>query len=214
MILLFFIAQITSETQKIIYYEVPSKFIPYISSSKAYMVPENYKIRKGDILNIIFFGTYNQVYIQQVTNTGEIWIITTPTSLKFSSSPLTEVSGPNLGFFKVDGKTLKEIEEEINKKIKEKFEGTIAKVYLAEIAPIEIHLVGEKGKRGVYHVEGFKRVSELLKEAGFNDEIKIVLLKRNNKIDTLQMEKYFKTGDLSQNPYLEDGDIIILWDSK
>ncbi|MEO0300993.1 MAG: polysaccharide biosynthesis/export family protein, partial [candidate division WOR-3 bacterium] len=127
MILLFFIAQITSETQKIIYYEVPSKFIPYISSSKAYMVPENYKIRKGDILHIIFFGTYNQVYIQQVTNTGEIWIITTPTSLKFSSSPLTEplteVSGPNLGFFKVDGKTLKEIEEEINKKIKEKFEG-------------------------------------------------------------------------------------------
>lgn len=214
MILFFLFMQITSETQKIIYYEVPSKFIPYISSSKTYMVTEDYKIRKGDILNIIFFGTYNQVYIQQVTNTGEIWIITTPTSLKISSLPLTEISGPNLGFFKVAGKTLKEVEEEINKNLKEKFEGTEVRVYLAEIAPIEVHLVGEKGKRGVYHIEGLKRVSELLKEAGL-DEVNLVFLKRNNTTFTLQIDKYFKTGDISQNPYLEDGDIVIIpWDSK
>ncbi len=220
MILFFLLMQIQSETQKIIYYEVPSKFIPYISGSKAYMIAEDYKIRKGDILNIVFFGTYNQVYIQQVTSTGEIWIITTPTSLKISSLPLsslplTEISGPNLGFFKVAGKSLKEVEEEINKNLKEKFEGTEVRIFLAEIAPIEVHLVGEKGKRGVYHIEGLKRVSELLKESGIDEEIKLVFLKRNNSTFTLQMDKYFKTGDLSQNPYLEDGDIVIIpWDSK
>ncbi|MEN3043625.1 MAG: hypothetical protein ABDH37_00205 [Candidatus Hydrothermales bacterium] len=214
MLFVIFATQILSNSERIIYYEVPSKFIPYISNSKAYLVSEDYKIKRGDILTIVFFGTYNQVYMQQVTHTGEIWIITTPTSLKFSNIPISEISGPNLGFFKVSGKKIKEVEKEINEIIKKKFEGTEIRVFVTETAPIEVHVVGNLEKPGIYYTDGLKRLSEFLKEA-LSKNVEKVILKRENQIDTIQIEQYFKNGDLTQNPFLLDGDVIIIpWNSK
>jgi len=221
MILFFYIFfQLTGETQKILYYDIPSNFLPYISTTRAYGVPEDYKIKKGDILSIVFYGTFNQIYYQQVTNSGEIWIITSPTSLNIPFKGLkeeefTKITGPNLGFFRVENKSVKEIEKMINKALKEKYTGTIARVFLAEIGDIEVHIVGNVKNPGSYLIKGLKRVYDAIQKAGPPGKIEKVILKRNGISDTLYISRYLSQGDLKENPYLQNGDIIIIpWNSK
>ncbi len=221
MLLIFLIFQTphiqNAKPERNIYYYVPSSFIPYISSTNAYSVPANYKVNKGDILLFVFYGTFNQIYMQQVTNSGEIWIITSPTSIKsfslsspFETEPSSEIKGPNLGFFKVEGKTLKEIEREISEELKKKFAGITLRVYLAELGEIEVQVVGNVNNPGTLRLRRLSRVYDALKSAGVKNEIKKVVLYRENKKDTIYIWKYLKEGDMQQNPYLEDKDIIIV----
>ncbi len=221
MILFFYIFfQLTGKTQKILYYDIPSNFLPYISTTRAYGVPEDYKIKKGDILSIVFYGTFNQIYYQQVTNSGEIWIITSPTSLNVPAEGLkegeyTKITGPNLGFFKVENKSIKEIEKMINEALKKKYSGTIARVFLAEIGDIEVHIVGNVKKPGSYLIKGLKRVYDAVLEAEPLNKMEKIILKRNERSDTLYINRYLSEGDLKENPYLQNGDIIIIpWNSK
>ena len=218
--ILFFLILFQLKSEKVLYYEIPSQFLPYISTTRAYNVPNNYKVKKGDILCIVFYGSFNQVYYQQVTNSGEIWIITSPTSLKVPSEYLKEgefarITGPNLGFFQVENKSIEEIEEIINEELKKRYTQTTAKVFLAEISDIEVHIVGNVKNPGSYLINGLKRVYDALLEAGPLNKIDKVILKRNGKNDTLHIERYLSEGDLKENPYLQENDIIIIpWNSK
>jgi protein involved in polysaccharide export with SLBB domain len=191
-----------------------SPYYPYVSFTNAYLVSPDYRIKKGDILYIVFYGEFNQIYMQQVTSTGEIWILTSLTIIGGETEP--GIRGPNLGFFKVEGKTLKEIENAINENLKKRYKGTKARVYLAEYGKIKVHIVGNVERPGEYYLTNSSTLIEALKKAecDIKNTFKIKI-KRGTTELMVDIKKYLEKGDISNNPILLNNDIIIVpWNSE
>lgn len=221
-ILLFLIAQeyvpIEKRKNNVIYVE---KFpvLHHAIKSYSYLVPEDYRLNPGDSLQIRFFGYFNGTLKRSIPENGEIVIASSPVVMPYltggggipSSSFIDTI--PILGKFLAKGKKLKELEEEIRKKLKEKYSETEVVVELIGLGVRLIHVVGDVPYPGYYSVSPLTRVSGALAIGGIfeNSEIKkgkIYVIKNGKKIE-VNLLKYINEGDLDSNPYVENGDIII-----
>jgi protein involved in polysaccharide export with SLBB domain len=121
------------------------------------------------------------------------------------------IVGPNLGFYHVEGKTLKEIEEIINNDLKKLYPGTKAEVYLKAFGKIEVHVLGRVKKPGKYYLLTNSHLSDALEKAGVEiKKVKKIILKRNKNNHVFHIKDYYIKGDITQNPYLKNGDVIIV----
>ncbi|MBT3168395.1 MAG: hypothetical protein HN952_01455 [Candidatus Cloacimonetes bacterium] len=91
-------------------------------------------------------------------------------------------------------------------------------------APYSVSIVGAINNPGTYPILGNTRVSELIKIANvvidsLADEsdkiseissVRGIILKRQNKQTTLDLQKFYILGDIEQNPYLLDGDVVVI----
>ncbi len=184
---------------------------PILQSALAYfphLVDENYKIGSGDSINIKFYGNYNSNLKIQITNTGEIVIAANPV---FRGERTIDTI-PFLGKFNAMNKTAKDLEKEIREKLKEKYPDTDVVVNIKKLGSRLVHIVGELPYPGYYAVSPLTRVTGALLVSGL---IGLEVLKgkvylvRNSQKRELNIEKYFSEGDLDENPYLKNGDVII-----
>lgn len=184
---------------------------PILQSALAYfpyLVDENYQIEPGDSIRIKFFGNFNSSLKMAVPHTGTIVIAANPL---FRGERAMDTI-PFLGKFNVRDKSVKELENEIRHKLKEKYPDTDVTVHIIQIGSRLVHVVGDLPYPGYYAVSPLTRVTGALLVSGLIGLEALkgkVYLIRNGKKTELNIEKYFGEGNLNENPCLKNGDIII-----
>lgn len=189
-------------------YFAESPLLQSALSNFPYIADENYKIEPGDSIIIKFFGNFNSTLRIGVPNTGEIVIAGTPVFV--GEKGIDTI--PFLGKFNLRGKTIEEVKEEIKLKLKEKYPNTDLIVYITQFGVRIVHVVGDVPFPGYYAVSPLTRVTGALLLSGLmGEEMKKgkVYIIRDGVKKEININEYFTEGNLENNPYLKNGDIII-----
>lgn len=111
----------------------------------------------------------------------------------------------------VGGKTLLQAKQEIRRAVSGQFKGDHIDVTLAQAKVFQVSVAGEVGAPGIYTVATGARVAGLLDHAGGFSFLATRGLRITSSSGTtreVDLGEYYRSGDLSQNPYVNQGDRI------
>jgi protein involved in polysaccharide export with SLBB domain len=163
---------------------------------------KSYIIGPGDQFSIEIWGTSQQSYQLTVDNGGNLNI-------------------PNVGPVSVGSLSLEEAEKKIFKKLTliyrdlaDKQPQTFAQIYLAQIRPIKVHVIGEVFAPGSYTLPGSATAFNALYLAGGPNlngsfrEIKVI--RAGKQLTSLDVYDYLINGNSEVNISLRDDDVIMV----
>lgn len=181
-------------------------FDPNVLTLERPIDPESYIVGPGDILSVNIWTSPPLNFLVQVTVEGTVII-------------------PTVGEVKVAGRTLSDAKKEMMQKIRAKYISGEISVTLVAPRTFYITITGYAPRYEKYKVRSIDRVSNALALAfqpidTFRIERRILMadsvnfrkiqLRRNGAILNVDLRKYFATGDDKYNPYLLEGDWLIL----
>lgn len=157
--------------------------------------PEQYRLGPGDLLMLEYTGPADES--KQILVDGE-----------------GRARLPNLGAILVAGRTLAEVRAQVLHDLKPFVPGAKVDLRLLEPRLFKVFVVGAVQNQGVATVRGSARVLEALDAAGgLADNAStrnIRVLRRGGQEDIADLQRFLWTGDLDANPYLEDGDRVVV----
>jgi protein involved in polysaccharide export with SLBB domain len=159
--------------------------------------PSHYKLGPGDELKMIVWSELGDetVYDVQVNPEGQIYV-------------------PVIGVMGVSGLTVGEFEQMALGQMAKKFEHFKGQVTLTKIRTIQIYVVGEVEKPGALTISGLSTAFTALYQAGGPTQRgsmrKIKVLGSAGKSTSLDLYRYFLSGDRSQDVSLDNGDTIFV----
>lgn len=155
--------------------------------------PETYLIGPGDTFQIGIWTGDESELVLVVNPEGRLTI-------------------PTVGTLDVAKKPLQTVRELIKKRAAKKYIGAPISVNLVALRRFRVHVTGQVLNPGLYEALAVDRVSDLISKAGgvtnWADERKIEVRHRNGGIETSDLYRYSKLGDLDANLLLQGGDVI------
>lgn len=131
--------------------------------------------------------------------------------------PDGKISFPLVGDVQASGRTAKQLQEELAKKISEYVPDPVLTVMVLEVNNLKVYVLGKVARPGEYKVGRPINVMQALSMAGgltpFADSEDIVILRNNNgKQEKIKFDygKVSKGKALEQNIYLRSGDVIVV----
>lgn len=164
--------------------------------------PPNYVLGAGDQLFIDIYGASEQYYEANISADGYILI-------------------NNIGPLSISGLTISNATEKIKARLSRIYPGllgdnpnTYLQVTLGTMRTIQINVVGEVKKPGVYRMSSFANVLNVLYQAGgpnVNGTMRQVQVFRNGKlISTVDLYDYLLMGSSANNVMLQDNDLVLV----
>lgn len=164
--------------------------------------PENYVLGPGDEIIVDVYGASEITYQQFVTPDGSIL-----------------VSG--IGPIGIAGVTLSQARTRIFNRLSSIYSGlkgsnpsTFLQVSVGQVRSIKVNVVGNVLQPGTYTISSFASAFNALYFAGGPTESGsmrgIEVIRQGKKIAVLDVYKYLFEGDNSQNPQLQDQDILVV----
>jgi len=156
--------------------------------------PDSYVLGAGDILAIGFWGDVNRVETLTVTPDGDLLV-----------APVGPV--------RVDGLTLSDVQRLIRRELAPYYKPGVLSVSLVGIRTFQVHVVGMVEGPGAVVANGVTRVSQAialaegLKEGGSRRNITV---RRGEEEIPVDLTRYLRLGDNTSNPYLNDGDVVLV----
>ncbi|MEO0115346.1 MAG: SLBB domain-containing protein [candidate division WOR-3 bacterium] len=179
---------------------------------EAPVIPERYILMPGDNLLVTILGKTTYSYTTYVTYDGKM-TINIPMSRIMedgSSKHYSEV----IDAIKVAELTLKQAEDSINTIFSRYFRDTKVKLTLIGVRTGTVFVTGEVEKPGGYDANPTERVSQVIARAGgltpVGSKTRIQLIRGGQSITEVNLERFEIAGDLTANPFVESGDIIIV----
>ncbi|CUS99711.1 SLBB domain-containing protein [Candidatus Chrysopegis kryptomonas] len=179
---------------------------PNIFSLEKPIDPETYIVGPGDILSVNIWTSPPLSFTIQVTLEGTVII-------------------PTVGEVPVAGRTLSEAKKSIIQKVKSKYIASEITTTLIAPRSFNVTVTGYVLNEGKYKVRSIDRVSnavilafmpvdslQMLRRSTAIDSVNLrkITLKRSGDQINVDLRKYFATGDDKYNPYLLEGDWIIV----
>lgn len=171
-----------------------------------------YQLKPGDKLAINFLG---EDPIRNV-NKESAYSDVESTFLQ-NISVLTDgtIVLPPFGVIHVAGKTLKEVNDELNSKIGDFYRFATVTVSLAEPAPDKILVLGKVKKQGVIQVPVGTTLSQIFKDVGGIDEtadLQHIFIRKqeDGNVYMANMAALIHEGDIGQDVMLESGDVVVV----
>ena len=181
--------QLDNSQQPIIYREYGVKPLPLESAIN----PEEYYLGPGDRLRILWS-------VENIDNFVTI-------------GPTGSLIVPEIGPINVLGKTLADIDREINKEIKQVYKSAKVSIDLIRFRQFRVLVYGAVNRPRYVKMAPVSRFSEAINEAGglqkYADLDRAVLI-RANKSTNIFIKEFLLYGDVKNNPYLTDGDKIFV----
>jgi protein involved in polysaccharide export with SLBB domain len=175
------------------YQELESRLLE--EAYEAGIDPNNYIVGPGDLFSIYIGGNVQLNYKSGVTAEGLLII-------------------PTVGIQMVSGLTLAEVQESVRNQILRKYRQTEINAYLVGMRRIRVHVTGRILNPGTYVATPIDRLSDLIARAGglgvYADHRSVLIRHLDNTEDTYDFSAYHFKGDLSQNPFVTGGDVIII----
>ncbi len=157
--------------------------------------PQEYIVGPGDYFSIVIWGEVQTSFQLPVMAEGVLII-------------------PTVGSIDVSGNTLKQTKNHVENVILQKYKHTKISTHLLKMRKIRVHVTGRISKPGTYIATPIDRLSDLITRAGgigIYADSKNLRIKHINDEETLvDFSAYQIKGDLSQNPYIQAGDVIII----
>ena len=158
-------------------------------------IPPDYVLGPGDIIKIILFGNNNRKYTLQVTREGDIFI-------------------PEIGPVSIAGLTFYDVKETINQIINNQLIGTKANLTLGNLRSINIFLLGEASKPGMYTISALSTLTNaVFTNGGIKNtgSLRNIQLKRNGAIiSDFDFYDLLLKGDTSNDLRLMSGDVVFI----
>jgi protein involved in polysaccharide export with SLBB domain len=156
--------------------------------------PDSYVLGPGDIVAIGFWGDVNRVENLTVTPDGDLLV-------------------PPVGPIRVDGLTLAEVQNLVKRKLAPYYRPGILSVSLVGIRTFQVHVVGMVQAPGAVMASGVTRVSRAVAMAGGLAEgasPRNIKVRRGGEEIPVDLTRYLRLGDNTSNPYLGDGDVVLV----
>ena len=130
-------------------------------------------------------------------------------------TPEGRIIVPRTGQIDVAGLTMPEAEKKINQLLARDYKNPQAFLSLRRLRTMKVSVLGEVLSPGVHQATAMMRVSEIINRAGDLTERSSL---RNIEIHSpdgslrtkADLIKYYNTGDLTSNPVLQGGDVVII----
>ncbi len=180
-------------------------FDPNVLTLEKPINPETYIVGPGDILSVNIWTSPPLNFLVQVTVEGTVII-------------------PTVGEVKVAGRTLQDAKVDMMRKIRTKYISGEVSVTLVSPRTFYITVTGYAPRDEKYKVRSIDRVSNAILLVFYQDTLEAkrvrpmlnvvnfrkIQLRRNGAVFNVDLRKYFATGDDKYNPYLLEGDWIVL----
>ncbi|MFZ5517141.1 MAG: SLBB domain-containing protein [Candidatus Zhuqueibacterota bacterium] len=167
--------------------------VPTTQALEQVINPDQYVVGPGDMFYVNVSGEADLMFPSQVTPEGLLIVET-------------------IGIFKADGKRLSQLQSDIRQAGKTKYKMKDVFANLVQLRSFRVHVVGEVVNPGTYVAQAVDRVSVVIDRAesltDWADERHIEIRHTNGQIDSLDLFQFKKLGDLSENIFVQNGDII------
>ncbi len=177
------------------------------------IISEEYKLFPGDGLLVTITGKSNYSYHTIVTYEGKI-TINLPVGSTISEQGLVIPRYDVVNTVKVSDLTIKSAQETLSNIFNNYLKSVSVKLTLLSMRQGAVFVSGEVQNPGVYYVSPIERVSQVINKAGglttIGSKANITLIRKGTETKTIDLEKFERTGDLTNNPFIETGDIIIV----
>ncbi len=160
-------------------------------------VGSDYVLGPGDVLQLYLWGMVNvdNAVMLQVNRQGEIFV-------------------PKIGTIPVWGMPLGEVRRLINERLGRQFSGFRLSLNLSELRSIQVFVVGEVARPGVYTISSLSTVLNALFASGGPTKLgslrTIKLIRNNRTISTLDMYDFLLRGDRAHDIRIESGDTVFV----
>jgi len=158
-------------------------------------ISPDYTIGPGDVLKVALYGTINKKFNLEVNREGEVYF-------------------PEIGPISIAGLSLTATKTVINNAINRKFLGTQSSLTLGRIRSINVFVLGEVNKPGMYTVSSFSTLTNAIfasrgiKSSG---SLRNILLKRNGEtVSDFDFYDLMLKGDTSKDSKLQANDVIFI----
>lgn len=170
---------------------MPSSFAPVSDAP----VGADYILGPGDTLQAYMWGMVDNVLTLPVNQRGEIFL-------------------PKVGTFPVRGMSLGDARRLLNEQLSRQFSGFRLSLTLSELRSVQVYVIGEVARPGVYTVSSLSTVTNALFATGGPTKLgslrNISLIRHNRTIGTLDLYDFLLRGDRSKDFRLESGDTIFV----
>ena len=169
------------------------------TSASTIVSDQNYRLRQGDELTID---------VVQQMDLGA--------NKTFTIRPDGYVSFPMVGNIKADGMTVEEFTQSLINSLSTYIINPDVSVNVAKLGGVRVYVFGEINKPGAYTLTKSSTVIDAIGAAGsFNWDTakkKIFLIHQNDPTKPIEinLNNILKTGDMSQNYVMREGDILYL----
>lgn len=155
--------------------------------------PEEYVVGPGDEIILSLWGEISESYPLEVTPEGKVLI-------------------PHVGEILVGQMTLEQAKKKIVEAVGKRYKKVAISVSLSKVRKFRVFVVGAVKVPGTYTATAVDRVSMLIDQAGGlslgASERNIQVKRRNAAPITVDLLRFTVMGDLADNPYVRDGDVV------
>jgi polysaccharide export outer membrane protein len=147
----------------------------------------------GDVLQIAIFGEFDQLYQQEVAPEGSLLV-------------------PRMGIVEVLGLTLDQAQERVSGLVARYYRSAGVSLTLARVRSFKVFLLGDVDDPGVRVASSATRVSEMVpltREDGTLHR-NVVVTRTGGETVRVDLARFVQTGDLSHNPLLREGDVLLV----
>jgi polysaccharide export outer membrane protein len=177
------------------------------------IISEEYILMPGDSLLVTITGSTNYSYTTGVTYEGKVTI----------NMPVTSMPNPQeLSIIKYDivaavpiyGMSLKNAKDSLRHVFLKYFRNINVDITLLAMRQFTVFVVGEVKHPGMIRAYPVDRVSTAIKRAGgittVGSRSKIEQKRGNALYQLVNLEEFENTGNIEINPYVQDGDLIVV----
>ena len=168
---------------------------PTLSPLSNVPVPSNYQVGPGDTLGVQLYGNQNQFYQLTVGRNGQIEF-------------------PQLGPISVAGQLFSTVQSEIESRVAHQMIGVHASVTMSETRSIQVFVMGDAFRPGVYTVSGLGTVTSALYAAGGIAKTgslrNVELIRDGQVVDTLDLYNLLIHGSTANDAKLRQGDVVFV----
>jgi protein involved in polysaccharide export with SLBB domain len=159
---------------------------------------EEYVTGPGDQLTIVFTGKLVERYTLDITPEGVLLV-------------------PEFGPISIAHITLAAAKSKILTALQSRYRDVSISVFLTRLRFVKVTVSGEVEDPGVIVLSAGDRISEAIRSAGGvlpGASMRNITLIRAEKRPVVDLLKYFRTGSKTANPYVNEGDIIVVPSSE
>ncbi len=200
-----------------------------ISQVEHVIEKDSYRLGPGDKIEVFVESKISYSYATAVDLSGQIEIYSYQFGASGMSMALKTGSGIQIpqpinlvksGFLYVAGKTISQTETELARRLENVLSGKVKAVRISLLATrtFFIPVLGHVKNPGIYMANPLERVSVLIAQAGGlrsdGDPSKILLVRGDLIIDTVNLNRFAFEGELSANPFVCEGIKVIVPELK
>ncbi len=154
-----------------------------------------YILGPGDQILIKIWGPLENQFLLEITPEGYLII-------------------PTVSDLKVSGLTLFQGSELVKKMVNDFYKNVSSSVRLVRMRKFRVYIVGEIQNPGTYYVRSADRISDVIELANglteWADDTRIQVKSSIGDLNSINISKFFVSGNLDENPTLNGGDIIYI----